>query len=135
MLQRLIESTQCVAIRHTERLVQAGLEPAVGSVGDSRDNALPETINGLYEAEVIHRWPSWRTREEAERAILNGVDWFNRHLLEPIGKISRAEAEANCYSQIPRSAMSAWPKPMSLRESRGGSIRGAKCRTPRPALE
>jgi len=99
---------QYVSIRYTERLAEAGLEPSVGSVGDSYDNALAETINGLYKAEVIHRRPSWRTRDEVEWATLNWVDWFNnRRLLEPIGNIPPAEAEANYYSQVPESAMSA----------------------------
>jgi transposase InsO family protein len=99
---------QYVSIRYTERLAEAGLEPSVGSVGDSYDNALAETINGLYKAEVIHRRPSWRTREEVEWATLNWVDWFNnRRLLESIGNIPPAEAEANYYSQVPESAMSA----------------------------
>jgi len=99
---------QYVSIRYTERLAEAGLEPSVGSVGDSYDNALAETINGLYKAEVIHRRPSWRTREEVEWATLNWVDWFNnRRLLEPIGNIPPAEAEAIYYSQVPESAMSA----------------------------
>ena len=99
---------QYVSIRYTERLAEAGLEPSVGGVGDSYDNALAETINGLYKAEVIHRRPSWRTREEVEWATLNWVDWFNnRRLLEPIGNIPPAEAEANYYSQVPESVMSA----------------------------
>jgi len=99
---------QYVSIRYTERLAEAGLEPSVGSVGDSYDNALAETINGLYKAEVIHRRPSWRTREEVEWATLNWVDWFNnRRLLEPIGNIPPAEAEANYYSQVSESVMSA----------------------------
>ncbi len=80
----------------------------MGSVGDSYDNALAETIIGLYKAEVIHRRPSWRTREEVEWATLNWVDWFNnRRLLEPIGIIPPAEAEAIYYSQSPGHAMSA----------------------------
>ncbi|MEO7008176.1 MAG: IS3 family transposase, partial [Caldimonas sp.] len=102
------KGSQYVSIRYTERLAEAGLEPSVGSVGDSYDNALAETINGLYKAEVIHRRPSWRTREEVEWATLNWVDWFNnRRLLEPIGNIPPAEAEANYYLQVPESAMSA----------------------------
>ncbi len=93
---------QYVSIRYTERLAEAGLEPSVGSVGDSYDNALAETINGLYKAEVIHRRPSWRTREEVEWATLKWVDWFNnRRLLEPIGNIPPAEAEAAYYSRFP----------------------------------
>ena len=102
------KGSQYVSIRYTERLAEAGLEPSVGSVGDSYDNALAETINGLYKAEVIHRRPSWRTREEVEWATLAWVDWFNnRRLLEPIGNIPPAEAEANYYSQSPEPAMSA----------------------------
>jgi transposase InsO family protein len=99
---------QYVSIRYTERLAEAGLEPSVGSVGDSYDNALAETINGLYKAEVIHRQPSWRTREEVEWATLKWVDWFNnRRLLEPIGNIPPAEAEANYYSQAAESVVMA----------------------------
>ena len=102
------KGSQYVSIRYTERLAEAGLEPSVGSVGDSYDNALAETINGLYKAEVIHRRPSWRTREEVEWATLAWVDWFNtRRLLEPIGNIPPAKAEANYYLLSPGSAMSA----------------------------
>ena len=99
---------QYVSIRYTERLAEAGLEPSVGSVGDSYDNALAETINGLYKAEVIHRRPSWRTRDEVEWATLAWVDWFNnRRLLEPIGNIPPAEAEQAYYSQSTGSAVTA----------------------------
>ena len=77
---------QYVSIKYTERLAEAGIEPSVGSVGDSYDNALAETINGLYKAEVIHRRGPWRTFEAVEFATLEWVDWFNnRRLLEPIG--------------------------------------------------
>ena len=90
---------QYVSIRYTERLQDAGIEPSVGSVGDSYDNALAETINGLYKAEVIHR-QSWKNLEALELATLTWVDWFNhRRLLEPIGNIPPAEAEANYYRQ------------------------------------
>jgi putative transposase len=99
---------QYVSIRYTERLAGAGLEPSVGSVGDSYDNALAETINGLYKAEVIHRRPSWQRREDVEWATLQWVDWFNnRRLLEPIGNIPPAEAEEAYYSQIPEYAIAA----------------------------
>ena len=99
---------QYVSIRYTERLAEAGLEPSVGSVGDSYDNALAETINGLYKAEVIHRRPSWRTRDEVEWATLAWVDWFNnRRLLEPIGNIPPAEAEQAYYSQLTGSVVTA----------------------------
>jgi putative transposase len=92
--------SQYTSIRYTERLAEAGIEPSVGSVGDSYDNALAETINGLYKAEVIHRrrWPS---RAAVEMATLAWVDWYNhRRLLEPIGDIPPAEAEANYYRQL-----------------------------------
>lgn len=98
---------QYVSIRYTERLADAGIEPSVGSVGDSYDNALAETINGLYKAEVIHR-QSWKNREAVELATLTWVDWFNhRRLLEPIGNIPPAEAEANYYRQRAGLAMAA----------------------------
>ena len=90
---------QYVSIRYTERLAEAGIEPSVGSVGDSYDNALAETINGLYKAEVIHRRGPWRSFEAVEFATLEWVDWFNnRRLLEPIGHIPPAEAEARYYA-------------------------------------
>ena len=92
--------SQYVSIRYSERLSEAGIEPSVGSKGDSYDNALAETINGLYKAEVIHR-RSWPTRESVELATLEGVSWFNHHrLLGPIGYIPPAEAEANYYRQL-----------------------------------
>ena len=92
--------SQYVSIRYSERLAEAGIEPSVGSKGDSYDNALAETINGLYKAEVIHR-RSWPTRESVELATLEWVSWFNHHrLLEPIGYIPPAEAEANYYRQL-----------------------------------
>lgn len=91
---------QDVSIRYTERLAEAGIEPSVGSVGDSFDNALAETINGLYKAEVIHRRGPWRSFEAVEFATLEWVDWFNhRRLLEPIGNVPPAEAEARYYAQ------------------------------------
>ena len=100
MLRRPLESAQYVAIRYTERLAAAGIEPSVGSVGDSFDNALAETINGLYKAEVIHRRGPWRSFEAVEFATLEWVDWFNhRRLLEPIGNVPPAEAEARYYDQ------------------------------------
>jgi len=81
-------------------LAEAGIEPSVGSVGDSYDNALAETINGLYKAELIHRRAPWKTREALELATLEWVSWFNHHrLLGPIGYIPPAEAEANHWRQ------------------------------------
>jgi putative transposase len=85
--------SQYVSIRYTERLAEAGIEPSVGSVGDSYDNALAETINGLYKAEDVHR-RSWRSREELELATLRWVDWYNhRRLFGPIGYVPPAEAD------------------------------------------
>jgi transposase InsO family protein len=92
---------QYVSIKYTERLAEAGLVPSVGSVGDSYDNALAETINGLYKAEVIHRRGPWRSLEAVEYATLEWVDWFNnRRLLEPIGHVPPAEAEAAYYASL-----------------------------------
>ena len=91
--------SQYISIKYTERLAQAGIEPSVGSVGDSYDNALAETINGLYKAEVIHRRGPWRSFEVVEFATLEWVDWFNhRRILEPIGNIPPAEAEEQYYA-------------------------------------
>lgn len=91
--------SQYVSIKYTERLAEAGIEPSVGSVGDSYDNALAETINGLYKAEVIHRRGPWRSFEAVEYATLEWVNWFNhRRLLEPIGNIPPAEAEEQYYA-------------------------------------
>ncbi|MCL4630627.1 IS3 family transposase [Burkholderia multivorans] len=85
--------SQYLSIRYTERLVDAGVQPSAGSVGDSYDNALAETINGLYKAEVVHR-RSWRTLQEVELATLEWVHWYNHHrLLGPLGYVSPAESE------------------------------------------
>jgi len=93
--------SQYVSIRYTERLAEAGIEPSVGSKGDSYDNALAETINGLYKAELIHRRSPWKTREAVEIATLEWVNWFNHHrLLEPIGYITPEEAEDHYYRNL-----------------------------------
>jgi transposase InsO family protein len=108
MLRRPFESAQYVAILYTERLLEAGIEPSVGSVGDSYDNALAETINGLFKTEVIRRRGPWRSLEAVEFATLEWVDWYNnRRLLEPIGNMPPAEAEARYYAQLEVSAMAA----------------------------
>lgn len=89
---------QYVSIRYTERLAEAGIEPSVGSRGDSYDNALAETVNGLFKTEVIHRRGPWRQLEDVEFATLEWVDWFNnRRLLEPIGNIPPVEFEQVYY--------------------------------------
>jgi len=91
---------QYVSFRYTERLVEAGIESSVGSVGDSYDNALAETVNGLYKTEVIHPHSPWRNAEQVEFATLEWVDWFNnRRLLQPVGDIPPAEFEAKYYEE------------------------------------
>jgi transposase InsO family protein len=100
-LRRPFESAQYVSIKYTERLAEAGLVPSVGSVGDSYDNALAETISGLYKYEVIRRRGPWRSMEAVEFATLEWVDWFNnRRLLSSIGHVPPAEAEAAYYASL-----------------------------------
>jgi transposase InsO family protein len=97
---------QYVSIRYTERLAEAGIEPSVGSVGDSYDNALAETINGLFKTEVIRRRGPWRSLEDVEFATLEWVDWFNnRRLLEPIGNVPPVECEQAYYQGLEAPAM------------------------------
>jgi putative transposase len=100
--------SQYVAIVYTERLLDAGIEPSVGSVGDSYDNALAETVIGLFKTEVIRRRGPWRSLEAVEYATLEWVDWYNtRRLLEPIGDIPPAEAEARYYAAQQEVALAA----------------------------
>jgi putative transposase len=92
--------SQYVSIRYGQRLKGAGIEPSVGSRGDSYDNALAETINGLYKAELIHKRGPWKTKESVELATLHWVHWFNHvRLMECPGYIPPAEAEANFVRQ------------------------------------
>jgi len=99
--------SQYVSIRYTERLAEAGIEPSVGSKGDSYANALAETINGLYKAELIYR-QSWRSRKAVEIATLKWAHWLNhQRLLSAIGYIPPAEAEANFYQQQSGQTMAA----------------------------
>jgi transposase InsO family protein len=101
VLPRPFESAQYVSIKYTERLAEAGIEPSVGSVGASYDNALAETVIGLFKTEVIHRRGPWRSFETVEFATLEWVDWFNnRRLLETIGNVPPAEAEIAYYAQL-----------------------------------
>lgn len=91
--------SQYLSIRYTERLAEAGLEPSVGSTGDSYDNALAETIIGLFKTEVIRSRGPWKGVEDVEYVTLEWVDWFNnRRLLEPIGNIPPAEYEMKYYN-------------------------------------
>jgi len=97
--------SQYLSIRYTERLAEAGINASVGTTGDSYDNALAETIIGLYKTEVIHHRGPWKGREAVEYATLEWVDWFNnRRLLEPIGNIPPAEREMAYYQQKESSA-------------------------------
>jgi putative transposase len=100
--------SQYLALRYTERLAEAGVEPSVGSVGDSYDNALAETVIGLFKAEVIHRRGPWRSFEAVEFATLEWIDWYNtRRLLEPIGNVPPTEAEALYFTQTKAQALAA----------------------------
>ncbi len=103
VLRRPLEFTQYLSNRYTERLGEAGIEPSVGSKGDSYDNALAETINGLFKTEII--WPNgpWRNLEEVEFATLEWVDWFNnKRLLGPIGDMPPVEFEQLYYERKAR---------------------------------
>ena len=105
-MRRHLETGQYLSIRYTERLAEAGIEPSVGSVGDSYDNALAESIIGLYKTEVIRPRGPWRHLEAVEFATLEWVDWFNhRRLLEGIGYVPPAELEETYYQQCQESAM------------------------------
>jgi putative transposase len=100
--------SQYVSIRYTERLAEAGIQPSVGSVGDSYDNALAESVIGLFKTEIIHRLGPWKSFEAVEYKTLEWVDWFNnQRLLEPIGNIPPAEAEANYYEALVNLKMAA----------------------------
>jgi len=100
--------SQYLSIRYSERLAEAGVDSSVGTTGDSYDNAMAESIIGLFKAEVIHRCGPWRTMDAVEYATLEWVDWFNhRRLLEPIGHVPPAEYESAYYRQINESANAA----------------------------
>ncbi len=108
MVHHSDRGSQYLSIRYSERLAEAGTRPSVGSRGDSYDNALTETINGLYKTELIQRRAPLKTRESVELATLQWVHWFNHiRLLEPIGYIPPAEAEANDFRQLAERAETA----------------------------
>ncbi len=99
---------QYLSIRYTQRLSEVGITPSVGSVGDSYDNALAETVIGLFKTELIRQQGPWRNVDDVEFATLRWVDWFNnKRLLEPIGDIPPAEKESEYYQQLEESAMAA----------------------------
>lgn len=102
LIPRSDPGSQYALIQYTECLAEAGIEPSVGSIGDSYDNALAETINGLYKAEVTHRRGPWRNFVAVEFATLEWVDWFNhRRLPVPIGNIPSAENPGRFRRQYP----------------------------------
>ena len=99
MLHRLVEPKQYTSIRYTERRAEAGAKPSIGSVGDSYDNAMAESIIGLFKTEVIRRRGPWRGLDDVEIATLEWVDWFNnRRLFEDLGWIPPAEAESDYHA-------------------------------------
>jgi transposase InsO family protein len=96
--------SQYLSIKNTERLVEAKFAPSVGSVGDTYDTALAETVNGVFKAEVIHSRGPWRSLEAVEYATLEWAEWLNsRRRLDPIGNTPPAEAGTNCYTDLERS--------------------------------
>jgi putative transposase len=106
LVHHSVHGSQYLSIRHSQRLAEAGVEPSVGSIGDSYDNALAETIIGLFKTEVIERRGPWKSFDEVDCATLEWVDWFNhRRLLKPIGDIPPAELETAYYRQQQESAM------------------------------
>lgn len=108
LIHRSDRGVQYVSIKYTKRLAEAGIEPSVGSVGDSYDNALADTVIGLFKTELIHRRGPWRSFESVEFATLEWVCWYNnRRLLEPIGNIPPAEAETAYYAQLEVTPMAA----------------------------
>jgi putative transposase len=98
--------SQYTSIRFTERLAEAGIQPSVGAVGSSYDNALAETINGLYKTELIKPRKPWRTIDEVELATAEWVHWYNHRPYQYCGDIPPAELEAAHYAQKRRPAAS-----------------------------
>ncbi len=97
-MRRPIESTQYLSIRYTERLAEAGIEPSVGSRGDAYDNALAETVIGLFKTELIHKDGPWRGFDDVEYATLEYVAWYNtQRLLEPLGYLPPVEYEEHFH--------------------------------------
>ena len=129
MLRPPIESAQYLSIRYTNRLTEAGIEPSVGSVGDSYDNALAESVIGLYKTELIHKRAPWKDLDQVEYATLEYVDWFNhRRLLEPIGDIPPAEKEAN-YHREQEPSPASWTQ---VKHSPANPVRFTAGRSPAP---
>ena len=125
--------TQYVSMRYTHRLAEASIAPSVGSRGDSYDNALAESMIGLFKTEVIQRKGPWRHQDAVEFATLTWVDWFNhRRLLEPIGYVPPAEYEASYYQQLAGGTLSGSHIPATRLTGRPPSVRRSffdHCRT------
>ncbi len=118
MMLQPASNLKCEPLRGGYCGCPAGIKPSVGNIGDSYDNALAKTINGLYKAEVIHRRGPWRSFEAVEFATLEWVDWFNhRRLMRPIGDIPPAEAGERCYAMLEQPAMAAQLDPNGLRRT------------------
>jgi putative transposase len=99
VLHRPVESAQYLSIRYTERLASAGIATSVGSRGDSYDNAMAESVHGLYKAELVYRRGPWRGGEDLELATLEWVDWFNnRRLFAALGYVPPTEYETSWYT-------------------------------------
>jgi putative transposase len=100
VLRRPVELEQYLSIRYTERLAEASIESSVGSTGDSYDNALAESVIGLFKTEEIYRRGPWKGLEDVEFATLEWVAWYNhRRLLEPLGYVPPAEFEEAYYAR------------------------------------
>ena len=122
--------SQYVSIRYSERLTEEGIEPSVGSKGDSYDNALAETINGLYKAELIHRRAPWKTKEAVEFARLEWVSWFNHHrLLGPIGYIPPVELRQTTIGDSPIRTPLWWSDLNHIASSKPGATHCSRLRT------
>jgi len=122
LIQQSDRGVQYLSIRYTERLEEASIEPSVGGRGDSYDNAMAESVIGLYKTEVIRYEGPWRGLDEVEHATLQWVDWFNhQRLLEPIGYVPPAKFEKE-YSRKTASEKDRVLRQTSLQEARGGSL-------------
>lgn len=119
------KGSQYLCIRYSERLAECGIQASVGTTGDSNNNALAQTINGLFKAEVIWKRAPWRSIEAVEFATLAWVDWFNhRRLPKPIGDVPPAEFEQAYYRGREDQALAASLTQNCLRRTRHGSIHG-----------
>lgn len=135
MLRRPVEFTQDLSLRSTERLAAACIAPSNGSTGESYDNALGESVIGLYETEVIHRSGPWRSVDEVEYATLEWVAWFNQQRLpEPLGDLPPAEYEEQYYRTPAVAAVVEALNCVSLRHTRGDSKRALDGRASFPLL-